>query len=647
MKKNIIRFLYLFKRVQLRGLIWFLSILYLEILFVVFISKTFSLQLLINILFSSIIISKLLNIFVGLFKGKIKVFITGIILYLFGFFFSFQAIFYKVFKTYFSLYNIGLSDQIKGFEDEAIKFIFKNYYCIGIFILPFILFLIINTKKKINYERNNKNDILYLLITILIWVGLFRMYVNNTKNIRYSDYDLYNDVNNVSLNIKRLGVLNNTILEIDRSLFGFTPKKIDVVSLNEKSDEDIKYGENKLDLDLNDTDNYNVNIINNYVKDEEATLKNKYTGMFKGYNLIYITAEGFSEIGIDKELTPTLYKLTHSGFTFNNFYTPNNLSTIGGEFQSLTGLYPDYGELDKWRDGTNAFPFGLGYTYKRNGYNTYAFHNNSYVFQDRDKYLASQGFNNFLACYNGLEKRMNCEVWPQSDDKMIEVTTDDYMNSDNPFMTYYMTVSGHLEYNFSDNYMSYKNRSLVENLDKSEEAKAYVATQIELDRALERLIKSLKEHNKLDNTVIVLMADHYPYGLDNDAINELSSYYRDDIEVNRNALIIWNNKMDNVVVDKPCMAIDVLPTVYNLFGIDYDSRLFTGKDILSNSFGIAILADRSWVTNKGSYYAPTNQFIAKEEVDENYVDTVNTLVNSRLNISKMIIENNYYSYIAQ
>ena len=108
MKKNIIRFLNLFKRVQLRGLIWFLSILYLEILYVIFISKTFSVQLLINVSFSSIIISKLLNIFVGLFKGKVKVFVSGIILYLFGFFFSFQAIFYKIFKNYFSLYNIGL-----------------------------------------------------------------------------------------------------------------------------------------------------------------------------------------------------------------------------------------------------------------------------------------------------------------------------------------------------------------------------------------------------------------------------------------------------------------------------------------------------------------------------------------------------------
>ena len=144
MKNNIIKILNVFKRVQLRGLIWILSILYLEILFVVFISKTFSLQLLINILFSSIINSKLLNIFLGIFKGKVKFVISGIILYLFGFFFSFQAIFYKIFKTYFSLYNIGLSDQIRGFESEAIKFIFKNYYCIGIFILPFIFFLVIN-----------------------------------------------------------------------------------------------------------------------------------------------------------------------------------------------------------------------------------------------------------------------------------------------------------------------------------------------------------------------------------------------------------------------------------------------------------------------------------------------------------------------
>ena len=141
------------------------------------------------------------------------------------------------------------------------------------------------------------------------------------------------------------------------------------------------------------------------------------------------------------------------------------------------------------------------------------------------------------------------------------------------------------------------------------------------------------------------MADHYPYGLDNNTINSLSSYYRDNIEINHNALIIWNNKMKNVVVDKPCMAIDVIPTVYNLFGIDYDSRLFIGKDILSTSFGIAIMDDRSWVTDKGVYNAPNDTFTAKEAVDDNYVNDVNRLVNSRLNISKLIIENDYYKYL--
>ena len=36
--------------------------------------------------------------------------------------------------------------------------------------------------------------------------------------------------------------------------------------------------------------------------------------MFKGKNLILLTAEGFSPYAIDQELTPTLYKLTHEGF---------------------------------------------------------------------------------------------------------------------------------------------------------------------------------------------------------------------------------------------------------------------------------------------------------------------------------------------
>ena len=55
-------------------------------------------------------------------------------------------------------------------------------------------------------------------------------------------------------------------------------------------------------------------------------------------------------------------------FIFDNFYVPYYLSTIGGEFQSLTGLYPNYSTLTKWKSGENSFPYGLANTFKEKGY---------------------------------------------------------------------------------------------------------------------------------------------------------------------------------------------------------------------------------------------------------------------------------------
>ncbi|MBP5683808.1 MAG: sulfatase-like hydrolase/transferase, partial [Bacilli bacterium] len=182
----------------------------------------------------------------------------------------------------------------------------------------------------------------------------------------------------------------------------------------------------------------------------------------------------------------------------------------------------------------------------------------------------------------------------------------------------------------------------------TESAKAYVATQIELDKALKRLLDELEKAGKLDNTVIVLLADHYPYNLDLNSVNSLSSYKRDSIVgVNHNNLILWNNKIKDIHIDKVCMSSDVLPTVYNLFGIDYDSRLFTGRDILSTNSGLAIFNNRSWVSDKGTYYASSHKFVPKETMEnqDEYVKNMNGVVKNRLNIAKLIIKNNYYNYI--
>ena len=602
----------------------------------------------------------MLSVLTNIFKEKVNTIITSIILFIFGLLFSVQCVFFSIFKVYFSFFNLGLGDQVTGYLDKAFSATLSNIFYVLIFMLPFILYLIFH--KKIKNKRNNYLDyIVFGLIFILVG-PLFYLNILSTKGISNGVYDLYYNVNDVYLNINKLGVLNSYSIDLYRVIFGFVPKEIEYVDIDnidiKKEDEEeelppeeepIVYEPNILQLNLTkSTNSSSIKKINDYVSNDSGTMKNAYTGMFKDYNLIYITAESFSEIGISEEYTPTLYRLTHSGFVFENYYTPNALSTIGGEFQSLTGLYPDSSILTKWRSGNNYFPYGLATIFKGLGYNTYAYHNNTYSFQDRHKYLKSQGFTNYIGCGSGMQKRMNCKIWPQSDDEMIKVTITDYINSDKPFLAYYMTVSGHFAYTFSDNMIAYRNRDLVKNLNLSQAAKAYVATQIELDKALERLINELEKAGKLDNTVIVLLADHYPYELDINSLNSLSTYKRDEIvEVNHNALILWNSQLEETHITKPCMSSDVLPTVYNLFGVNYDSRLFTGRDILSDSFGIAIMRNHSWVTDLGTYFSGSGKFVPKtsDELPADYIKNINTLVNNRLNIAKLIVETDYYKYL--
>jgi phosphoglycerol transferase MdoB-like AlkP superfamily enzyme len=260
--------------------------------------------------------------------------------------------------------------------------------------------------------------------------------------------------------------------------------------------------------------------------------------------------------------------------------------------------------------------------------------------------MPTLGFSNYTACGNGLEEKINCS-WLPSDVDLINASFDDYA-SNSPFVTYYISVSGHAPYNFTGgNSISIKNKEKVENLPYSDSVKAYLSAQIELDSALNTLINKLEEKGILDDTVIVLTGDHYPYTLTTDEINEISNYERDEtIEVNHSNLIIWNNKEEGVTIDKVASQIDVLPTVLNLFGISYDSRLLLGNDIFSSAEGLAIFSNRSWISDSGKYI--TNKGFTKtisEDVSDDYVDVMNNRVLNSFTISKLIMEQDLYRNI--
>ena len=383
-----------------------------------------------------------------------------------------------------------------------------------------------------------------------------------------------------------------------------------------------------------------------YFQNSSITNKNKYTGMFEGYNLIMITAEGFSPYAVHEELTPTLYKLTHEGFVFDNFYTPLwGVSTSDGEYVACTGLLPKSGVWSFYRSGSNAMPFGLGNQFSKLGYQCRAYHDHTFDYYSRDISHPNMGYE-YKGVGNGLEIK---ESWPESDLEMMEVTIPEYIGQE-PFHTYYMTVSGHLYYTFLGNSMSNKNRSLVADLPYPESAQAYIACNIELDRALEHLIQELEAAGIADHTVIALSADHYPYGLEKEVMDELAGHVvEENFELYKNHFILWTPSIEEPIhVEKAACSMDIIPTLCNLFGLEYDSRMFMGRDLLSEEHqGLVIFGNRSFITDKVMFNSMTGEMtkLTEEELPEDYLRKMNKIVNDKFQYSAKILEEDYYQYI--
>lgn len=397
-----------------------------------------------------------------------------------------------------------------------------------------------------------------------------------------------------------------------------------------------------------------------YLQTVEPTKKNEYTGMFEGYNLIFLTAEGFCTYAISEELTPTLYKLTHSGIVCNNYYVPLwQTSTSDGEYINSTGLIPD-GQFSMRKSGDNNMCYSLPSYFKPLGADCYAFHNNSLTYYDRHITHPNLGYT-YMAAKKGDMSGSQAEgkifpmenpgYWPASDYEMMIGTMPYYENQDR-FLVYYMTVSGHMNYNFTGNRMSAKNKDAVAGLAMSENARAYIACQIELDKALEYMLQELERVGQLDRTVICLSADHYPYAMTSEQYEELAGKdLTQDLDVYRNSLILWNSQMEEpIVVDKACGSMDLIPTLLNLFGIEYDSRMYAGRDIFGPQEGLVIFNDRSFVTDTVAYNKKkktTNWYQEPATGQEAYLAAAKEEVKNRYQFSAYILRNNYYDVIAQ
>ena len=570
------------------------------------------------------------------------------------------------FKTYFSLsFVTHMTGQVVGdFFTTMMEIIFTRLPFILLSFLPLAALIVFRRRLLPGKRLSGRVRLLALAgFAVCQIAGSALCYAGEYR----ADYT-YNFVTDRA--VPRFGLTASVRLEAQYALLGVPEAPMVEVVEPEPEPTPVVYDYNKMDLDFEATSQLvggqTLENIHKYFSSITASQKNEYTGMFAGKNLIQITAEAFSPYVISKELTPTLYKLTHEGFVFTNYYQPGwGQSTTGGEFAAMTGVIPTWinNNLSFYVSSKDYMPFALGNQFRALGYTTVAYHNNSYTYYNRHLTHPNLGYD-YYGQGNGLN--ITGPGWPYSDLEMMELTApayiEDYVNNGKPFHAYYMSVSGHANWGWG-NAMSAKNReaAVAAYPNASQPVQGYIAANLELEHALTYLLEQLEAAGIADDTVICLTADHYPYALvtdDVDYYQELSGIQDSELDISRyrNTLIMWCGSMETpVTVDTPCSAIDIVPTLSNLFGLEYDSRLLSGRDVFAQNYNasqastcmpLVILPTNrgnSWITAAGTYDAKTRTFtpIPGITVADDYVDTVAALVDAKFSYARLLIQYDY------
>jgi len=609
------------------------------------------------------------------FRGRTIYRMTLVIMVVAAVAFVAESMIYGAFKTYMSAGDIltGARDVAADFGGAVVATILGDVLKIAVFALPpaayFLLAPRLVRPGRLARRRSAKVTAGGIVATLALALLASHGAYATTWGSQYG-FDTAT---------RTFGLVTSSCLDLRYRLFG-NDAATSIMIDEDAEVRTVTEGDNAMDIDFDaleeGTTDKTILRLDAYVQSLTPSAKNEYTGLFEGKNLILICAEAFSDSVISEELTPTLYRLQHNGFYFSNYMQPSwGGSTSTGEFSFLMGLAPlDAVETMQEIVGHNNY-FTLGNQLQRLDYYNIAYHNGSYNYYDRDVTHTYLGYENFLGYVagsgaeaegdsdNALEN-ITLTAWA-GDEVMLPTTAATYVDKQ-PFSIYYMTVSGHAPYTADgaaaqDGYLERVQEVFGDTY--SQTVQAYLAYQLHLEDALTELVQMLEDAGIADDTVIVLTADHYPYGLDesaawgNDQNYLLELYGVDSIdhpwENDHNALIIWSGCLENedgdltVEVSEPTSSLDVVPTLSNLFGLEYDSRLLVGRDVFSEQEALVFWNTGSWMTVRGNYDAEEQVFYPNDgyEADDAYVEEINTIVQNKLTFSGNVVDTDYYAYL--
>ena len=487
-----------------------------------------------------------------------------------------QNIYYLFFNSFYSLMNIANALDLSGIK---INLLSKLKPDLLLYLLPVTVYFV--------YINNNRKDNLSIDIRISrssVLMGICLMILINILNPAsiiaqelWSKEDLYNylSMRNKAEFIEKFGIGS------------YIRKDIELTA----SDDSL----NK--------DELNYWIDNN----RELSENNEYTDIFKDKNLIILQSESLSVNAINENITPNLFRLKNEGIFFSNFYAPlYPANTSDSEFIIQSSLIPSLNNgITCYEYGDNDFRETLPLLFKNKGYSVNSYHSYFENYYNRNNFHKALGFDN----YYGLESlfidekiKYEEEYWTD-DYKLIEA----YLNNRNSdkYYSLIITASGHLPYDRSraqlnDNYLKIK-ESYPE---MNDELVYYYASLMKYDDALGLLINNLNE-----NDVLVIVGDHYPYGLNAEAQSELMP---SDYKKFKTPFIIYTKDIEHKEINKCCSTFDILPTLANMFGFEI-KEYHTGKDIFSENDSAVYFSDGSLIIDD-EYIDSGEEYLKHQDV---------------------------------
>jgi len=609
-----------------------------------------------RIFLSSFILALIITFLSSLTKRK---WLRNTINLLFIFIYSIYTWLQIGFINYLGVYiSFNTTSQFGAVKDYIFDYLmsFKlSYYAI---FLPFVVsvfsYLILNRKRLYNKLKFNFKTLLLIPILIVGIIGYYYTiklpFMQNDLQIKSNEKLFVNpDVPTVAVN--QFGTTVFGILDLKTYLFPVEEEQEEFNANAEEETEPVNREVSPALSEITESEtNKKYSNLNKYFASQKVTDYNEYTGMFEGKNVVVILMESVNEAIINEEYFPNFYKLYNEGWHWENNYSPRNSCATGNnEFSAMTGLYSIYNTCTTNVYKKNTYFNAIFSLFNEKGYSTTSMHNFVEWYYYRKTIHPNMGSGTYYGADKlGIKTAGYYGEWP-SDVEFFNKAFDIVLNdeSDAPWMTWLTTVTSHQPYSNSSTYGDlYKNE--FKELGYSTTVSRYLSKLKVVDEAIGTMIQRLKDAGEFENTVIVMLADHYPYGLSKSQIAEIIDHELGDYEIEKTPLVIYNPEMTSKSFTEYSSYINLVPTIANLMNLDYDPRLYMGSDLLSEDYeSMVVFADGSWKNEKAYYNASTSKikYYGEELYTSEEIQEINNKVSLKIQMSSTAIKNNYFNYL--